>query len=168
MHPCFYIAIDSRFLREGQKSLALLALRRKKAQQQLLNQTEEHLLQVNQLISNVEVASLQIQVVKALESGTLALKALQSEVSTDYVAELIDQNSALRADLGEVNDLLNNLQSSDPEVYEEFRKLEDEIAAQKELLLPAVPKSSLLPVGTTRASNEQVTEESTQAVELDA
>jgi charged multivesicular body protein 6 len=130
-----------RFLREGQRSLALLALKRKKDQMRLVHEAEEHLFQVNQLISNVEVASLQIEVVKAIQAGTIALKAIQSEISVDFVQRLVDENSDLRAEVSEIGQMLSGVEGSDPEVYEELCKLENEISLEKQALLPTVPSS---------------------------
>jgi phage-related tail protein len=95
------------------------------------------------LISNVEVASMQLEVVKALESGNQALKAMQSETSVDYVAQLLDENSELQAQVTEIGQMLSATESEDPDLYQEYQKLEALVALDKASELPHVPSSSV-------------------------
>ena len=102
MNILSHILISHRLLKEDKKAMALLALKRRKQQGDLIQQTEEHLLKVNGLISNVEMASMQAELVKALAAGNEALRRMQSEVSVDYVSQLMDENSELQYDVSEV------------------------------------------------------------------
>ena len=146
MNILSHILISHRLLKEDKKAMALLALKRRKQQGDLIQQTEEHLLKVNGLISNVEMASMQAELVKALAAGNEALRRMQSEVSVDYVSQLMDENSELQYDVSEVGRMLSQAQSEDPDVFAEYEKLEAEIALDIASALPAVP-SAVLPEG---------------------
>jgi F420-dependent methylenetetrahydromethanopterin dehydrogenase len=141
-------------LKEDKKALALLALKRRKQQGELIHQTEEHLLQVNGLISNVEMASMQAEVVKALAQGNTALKRMQSEVSADYVSQLMEENSELQYDVAEVGRMLSQTQSEDPDVFAEYERLEAMVALDIASAVPSVPAAAL-PEQTTVAKEEE-------------
>lgn len=143
----------SRLLREDKKALALLALKRRKHQGELIHQAEEQLLQVNTLISNVEMVSIQADLVKALESGNQALKTLQAEVSVDYVSQLMDENSELQSQVTEIGRMLSNTQSEDPELFEEYHRLEAQIALDKISEVPNAPSTAMPDVLTSIATD---------------
>ena len=135
-------SISCSLLKQNKKSHALLALKRRKHQADLIDNAENHLLQVNTLISNVEMASMQADVVKALESGKQALKTIQAEVSVDYVSRLMDENSDLQSEVSEIRQMLSSVQTEDPGLFEEYQKLEAQVALDKTSVLPIVPSSS--------------------------
>ena len=120
-----------------------MALKRRKQQQQLIHQVEEHMLQVNQLISNVEMASMQAELVKALEAGNSALKTIQAEISVNYVESLLDEASVLQSSVTDVSAALTGVRVEDPDVFEEYERLEAEIALDKAEMLPKVPVAAL-------------------------
>jgi hypothetical protein len=138
-----YQRLILRFLKEAKQTLALLALKRRKQQGELINQAEEQLFQINSLISNVEMASMQAELVKALEAGTKALKTIQAEISVDYVAQLMDENSELQSEVTEIGKMLASVQSDDPDVFEEFKKLEAIVALDRISEVPNVPATEL-------------------------
>lgn len=130
-------------MREDKKALALLALKRRRQQQELIHQAEEHMLQVNQLISNVEMTSMQAELVKALEAGNSALKSIQAEISVNYVESLLDEASDLQSSVADVSAALTGVRAEDPDVFEEYERLEAEIALDKAEKLPQVPVPAL-------------------------
>lgn len=135
-------------LKQNKKSHALLALKRRKHQADLIDQAENHLLQVNTLISSVEMASMQADVVKALESGNQALKTIQAEISVDYVSRLMDENSDLQSEVSEIGKMLSSVETEDPALFEEYTKLEAQVALDKASELPHVPEG-MTTVGAT-------------------
>lgn len=132
-----------RLLSEDKKMLALSALKHKRQQEELLNRAEEYLLQVNQVISNVEMAAVQNDVVRALESGKLALSALQAEVSAEYVEKLLTETADLSENVGEINALLANAQREDESLFAEYKILEDQVFQEKIQAMPNVPKQQI-------------------------
>lgn len=67
-------------LASGDKPRALLALRRKKYQESLLEKTDAQLEQLEKLTASVEFAQVQKDVVFGLEQGTNVLKEIHKEM----------------------------------------------------------------------------------------
>ena len=145
-------------LSEEKKGLALIALKHKKHQGELLHRSEEYLLQVNQIISNVEMASIQNDVVRALETGKSALASIQSELSLNYVEKLLEENAELSTEVKEVSSLLAGIKEDDEPLYEEYLKLEARVVQEKADALPNVPHEALpekaRPIQNVQASRE--------------
>jgi hypothetical protein len=70
-------------------SSALLALKRKKYQENLLDQTEKQMLNLEELVHHIQFASMQSQVFAALQHGNSVLSALHSETSIEDVEQLM-------------------------------------------------------------------------------
>ncbi len=126
---------------QEKKSLALLALKRRKQQGDLIHQAEEQLLQINGLISNVEMAVVQAEVVKAIETGTTALRKMQEEVNLQYVEKLMDSNSELQGEVQDISEMLAGTQKDDRDVYDEYARLEELVASEKLASIAPVPQS---------------------------
>jgi predicted nuclease with TOPRIM domain len=99
------------------------------------------------------MASMQADIVKALESGNQALKKIQAEVSVDYVSKLMDENAELQSEVTEIGQMLSSVQTEDPELFDEYQKLEAQVALDKISEVPNVPNSSL-PEGMTQQATE--------------
>lgn len=76
-------------IRNGDKSRALLALRKKKYQETLLAKTDQQLAQLEVLTSDVEFALVQKDVVFGLQQGTAVLKEIHKEMGGLDKVELI-------------------------------------------------------------------------------
>jgi charged multivesicular body protein 6 len=81
-------------LRKGDKQRALLALRRKKYQESLLEKTDQQLAQLQALTSDVEFALVQKDVIFGLQQGTAVLKAIHKEIGGLEKVEMILEESA--------------------------------------------------------------------------
>ncbi len=73
----------------GDKKKALLALKKKKYQQNLLEQTEGQLFNLEQLTMTIENASMEAEVIKGLELGNQVLKEINKEMDLDKVEKLM-------------------------------------------------------------------------------
>lgn len=81
-------------LAKGDKSRALLALRRKKYQESLLAKTDAQLEQLEKLTSSVEFALVQKDVVFGLEQGTRVLGEIHREMGgLDKVERLMEDTA---------------------------------------------------------------------------
>jgi hypothetical protein len=76
-------------LHSGNKRGALLALKKKKYQEQLLLKTDQQLMQLEQLTQAIEFALVEQQVLKGLETGNQVLKSIHQELSLDNVEKLM-------------------------------------------------------------------------------
>ena len=123
-------AVAKECLARGDKSKALLALRRRKFQESLLAKTDAQLETLEQLTANVEFSLVQKDVVFGLSQGTKVLKQIQGEMGgLDNVEKLMGENEEARVFQREVSEMLAGQMSRDDEeeVDEELEKMEQAI-----------------------------------------
>lgn len=128
-------AVARECLARGDKSKALLALRRKKYQETLLAKTDAQLETLEQLTSNVEFALVQKDVVYGLQQGTKVLKQIHAEMGgIENVEKLMGESEDARAYQREISEMLGGQMSNqdEDEVEDELEALEGEIRGVKE------------------------------------
>ncbi|KAJ1971051.1 Vacuolar protein sorting-associated protein 20 [Dimargaris xerosporica] len=147
-------------LRRNDKRRALLALRKKKYQEQLLNQTEDQLANLEQLTQAIEFALVECDVFKGLAQGNEVLKELHKEMSLDAVEKLMDETAEGIAYQNEIEEMLSGKTSDqdEAEIEQELDKLLQQQALDQ---VPAVPNHPLpakvaQPVEAKESSDEEV------------
>jgi charged multivesicular body protein 6 len=91
-------AIANECLARGDKPTALLALRRKKYQESLLEKTDSQLEQLEKLTSSVEFALVQKDVLYGLKQGTQVLQQIHKEMGgLEAVEQLMGESEEARA-----------------------------------------------------------------------
>ena len=75
----------------------MLILRRKKYQEGMLVKTEAQLDNLDEMVSSIEFATLERQVVDGLEQGNEALKALKQELDIERVERVMEDAAELQA-----------------------------------------------------------------------
>ncbi|KAI0385337.1 charged multivesicular body protein 6 [Hypomontagnella monticulosa] len=137
-------AIARQMLAAGDKKRALLALRRKKYQESLLEKTDAQLAQLEQLTRNVEFALIQKDVVFGLQQGTRVLKDIHAEMGgIEHVEKLMGDTADAIAYQREVSEMLGGriTNQDEDEVEDELAALEAEVNGPA--TLPNVPDTKL-------------------------
>ena len=140
-------AVARECLTRGDKSKALLALRRKKFQETLLAKTDAQLETLEQLTSNVEFALVQKDVIYGLQQGTSVLKQIHAEMGgIEHVEKLMGESEDARAYQKEISEMLGGQMSNqdEDEVEDELEAMEGEIIGVNEpdaVEYPAAPKN---------------------------
>lgn len=151
-------SIARQLLASGDKPRALLALRRKKYQESLLEKTDAQLEQLEKLTASVEFAQVQKDVVFGLEQGTNVLKEIHKEMGglehvemlmgdtadaiayqqVSLVMEGVRGGEYVNVILQEVSDMLGGRISNqdEDEVEDELEAMEAEFREAERLPVP--------------------------------
>ncbi|GHJ89659.1 hypothetical protein NliqN6_6061 [Naganishia liquefaciens] len=121
-------------LADGQKSRALTALRQRKHHESLLGKTDAQLLTLTELLSTIEYAQVQNQVLASLSTGAEVLRELQREMSLERAEGIMDRVGEGVAAQKEIDEALVSKLSP-----EEEESIERELAELQEAAMPAVP-----------------------------
>jgi charged multivesicular body protein 6 len=144
--------IAKQCLSQGNKSGALLALRRKKYQETLLSKTDSQLEQLEKLTNSVEFALVQKDVYFGLKEGTRVLKQINSEMKIEDIERLAEETAEAKAYQQEVSEMLGGMMSNqeEDEVEDELEALEAEVKGVEVPHMPDAPVQDL----PTRVTSE--------------
>ena len=119
------------FLREKKKREALLELKKKKMQEELVKQLDAWLINLEPL-ADIELISKQKDGFESFKTLNNAIKALQSEINLCDVQKLMDDRADAKVYWDEINAILGEILSAEDEeeVLAEFENLESQMALQ--------------------------------------
>ncbi|KAK6535160.1 Vacuolar protein sorting-associated protein 20 [Orbilia ellipsospora] len=160
-------------LKDGKKDKALLALRKRKYQEQLLNQTDKQLETLEQLTTNVEFALIQKDVLYGLQQGNAVLKQIEKEMSVERAEKILGDTEDALAYQKQVSDLIaQNMSNEDQDaVDEEFEALLRQSKAEQRIKQGLPPEEETIPVMPNAPSGEPVSspvDETAETKELKA
>jgi len=87
------VEVCKTLMKNGQKKRALLALRKKKYQEQLMEKTDSQLFNIEEMVNSIEFAAVSVKVFDALKQGNNVLQAINAEVSIEAVEKLMDESA---------------------------------------------------------------------------
>jgi len=142
-------------LQKGDKPRALLALRRRKYQETLLQKTDAQLETLEQLTATIEFSLVQKDVLYGLQQGNAVLKEIHREMTLESVEKLVDETAEGVRYQKEVSQMLAGAMSNEEEdeVEDELERLEREAKGEGEL--PAAPQIEPLPSVPTKTEKAE-------------
>lgn len=84
-------AVAKTLLKQGKKDKALLLLKKKRYQENLLTKCDSQVDTIQQMIDNLEFAQIELKVVEDLKAGNESLKQLHSLMSVEDVERILDE-----------------------------------------------------------------------------
>ncbi|KAI8149080.1 Snf7 family [Fennellomyces sp. T-0311] len=152
-------------LGQGNKKKALLALKKKKYQEQLLEKTDQQLLNLEELTQSIEYAIVEKEIMEGLKNGNSVLKEIHKEMSLEAVEKLMDDTADAIAYQNEIEELLSG-KISDEDEEEILQELESLQQQELDAQLPSIPNKPIpdaernkvgdLPEVPTHTPEEQV------------
>ncbi|KAK9767645.1 Vacuolar protein sorting-associated protein 20 [Basidiobolus ranarum] len=157
------VEIAKQQLQLGNKRRALLALKKKKYQEQLLEKTDGQLLNLEELVSSIEFALVEKEVLAGLSSGNEVLKEIHSEMSIDAVEKLMDETADAIAYQNEIEELLSGkiTEEDEEDILRQLDEIEKQEIEERMEVLPKVPEAKLpekLPVEEEVEEEEEMPE----------
>ncbi|KAM3961113.1 vacuolar protein sorting 20 [Aphomia sociella] len=134
------IQLVKKLLAEGKRDRAKFALRKKKYQEQLLQNTEAQLEKLEQLTHDLEFAQIELQVLDGLKTGNAALKKVHDVLSIDEIEKIMDETKEGIEKQREIDELISGqLTEEDEEAVEAELEAILDVGEQ----LPDVPTDKL-------------------------
>ncbi|CAB3231603.1 unnamed protein product [Arctia plantaginis] len=132
--------LAKKLLTEGKRDRAKLLLKKKKYQENLLQNTDNQLEQLEQLTHDLEFAQIEIQVLDGLKTGNVALKKVHDVLNIDEIEKILDETKEGIDKQREIDDLISGqLTEEDEEAVE--AELEAILDVKDQL--PEVPNDNL-------------------------
>uniref|UniRef100_UPI00358ED8F8 charged multivesicular body protein 6 n=1 Tax=Myxine glutinosa TaxID=7769 RepID=UPI00358ED8F8 len=136
--------VARQLLKNGQKSKALLLLKKKRYQEQLLEKTDAQITNLENMVQDIEFAQIEIKVMEGLKVGNDSLKKMHEVMSIEDVERIMDETEEGIAYQKEIDKLLAGGLSDEDE---------DAVLAELEQItqdaLPDVPMEPLPELPTT-------------------
>lgn len=171
--PSFYYIKSMEICRESilsavlcSHSRALLLLRKKKYQEQVLSRVEGQLENLERMVHDLEFAQIEVQVVDGLKVGNDALKQLHALLSIDEIEKVMDETMVGIEKQREINEILSSTVTTDDQIDESEIEAELDALMEAEIdeeapevpsdVLPEVPKD--LPERNKERRKEKVRE----------
>ncbi|GMR54159.1 hypothetical protein PMAYCL1PPCAC_24354 [Pristionchus mayeri] len=138
--------LAKQLIADGRKDRALLLLKKKRLQENVIDQTLKQLDQIEKMVTDLEFADIQQRVVEGLKQGNEALKKMNSLFDIDEIEKIMEETREGAEYQEEISSLISGqLSSSDVESCEE--ELAALLAAEKkeeeELTLPEAPTGEI-------------------------
>ncbi|CAL8304444.1 unnamed protein product [Lota lota] len=132
--------LAKQLLKNGKKEKALLLLKKKRYQDQLLDKTENQISNLERMVQDLEFAQIEIKVIEGLKVGNDCLKKMHEVMSIEEVERIMDETQEAVEYQQQIDEMLaGSLTQED----EDAVLAELEAITQGDVLLPEVPSENL-------------------------
>ncbi|KAG5832703.1 hypothetical protein ANANG_G00293950 [Anguilla anguilla] len=133
--------LAKQLLKNGKKEKALLLLKKKRYQDQLLEKTENQISNLERMVQDIEFAQIETKVIEGLKVGNDCLKKMHEAMSIEEVERIMDETQDAIDYQRQIDDMLaGSLTQEDEDAV--LAELEA-ITEAEEVELPEVPAESL-------------------------
>ncbi|CAG2163022.1 unnamed protein product [Oppiella nova] len=143
--------IARQLLKDNKKEKALLLLKKKKYMESILDKTDNQLMNLEKLVTDIEFSRVEATVLEGLQTGNEALKQLHQILSIDKIEEILEETKEGIEKQKEIDDLLlgMNIETDEQSLLQEL----DQMLAPTVPDLPEVPQNE--PVIVESAEDEE-------------
>ncbi|KAL0964864.1 hypothetical protein UPYG_G00330080 [Umbra pygmaea] len=129
--------LAKQLLKDGKKEKALLLLKKKRYQDQLLDKTENQISNLERMCQDIEFAQIEMKVIEGLKVGNDCLKSLHEAMSIEDVERIMDETQDAIEYQREIDEMLAGALTQEDEdaVLAEL----EAITQGEDLDLPEVP-----------------------------
>ncbi|XP_006635228.1 charged multivesicular body protein 6 [Lepisosteus oculatus] len=146
--------LAKQLLRDGKKEKALLLLKKKRYQDQLLDKTENQISNLEHMVQDIEFAQIEMKVIEGLKVGNECLKKMHEVMSIEEVERIMDETQDGIEYQRQIDDMLaGSLTQEDEDAV--LAELEA-ISQGEEVELPDVPSERLPEVPEKEPEKERV------------
>ncbi|CAK1596368.1 unnamed protein product [Parnassius mnemosyne] len=151
--------LAKKLLAEDKRDRAKLLLRKKKYQEQLLQNTDAQLEKLEQLTHDLEFTQIEIQVLDGLKTGNAALKKMHDMLNIDEIEKIMDETKEGVEKQREIDEMISGyLTTEDDEAIEaELESILDVSDKLPDVPTDKLPESKLeeIPERPQRAKEKQ-------------
>ncbi|KAM9463154.1 charged multivesicular body protein 6 [Clarias gariepinus] len=147
--------LAKQLLKDGKKEKALLLLKKKRFQEQLLDKTDNQISNLERMVQDIEFAQIEMKVIEGLKAGNESLKKMHEVMSIEEVERIMDETQEAIEYQKQIDDILaGSLTQED----EDAVLAELEAITQGDVELPEVPDEQLpeIPDQTPEREKERV------------
>ncbi|XP_061713117.1 charged multivesicular body protein 6-A-like [Cydia pomonella] len=154
-----------RLLAEGKREKAKSLLKKKRYQEQLLQNTDAQLEQLEQLTHDLEFAQIEVQVLDGLKTGNVALKSIHDILNIDEIEKIMDETKEGIEKQREIDELISGqLTEEDEEAVE--AELEAILDVRDKL--PEVPREKLPDIEEEEAEKPRKAKQAPTKIAMEA
>ncbi|CAK9804014.1 Charged multivesicular body protein 6 [Anthophora quadrimaculata] len=136
--------LAKKLIQNKQRERALLLLRKKKFQEQILSKTDGQLENLERMVHDLEYAQVELKVIDGLKVGNAALKKLHDLLSIDEIEKVMDETREGIEKQREINAILSG-ELTDQDESDVEAELDALLAAEVEEKTPEAPKDITVP-----------------------
>ncbi|XP_069005099.1 charged multivesicular body protein 6-like [Embiotoca jacksoni] len=136
--------LAKQLLKDGKKEKALLLLKKKRYQDQLLDKTENQLSNLERMVQDIEFMQIEMKVIEGLKVGNDCLKSMHEIMSIEDVERILDETQESIEYQRQIDEMLAGALTQEDEdaVLAEL----ESITQGDDVALPEVPTEPILEV----------------------